>query len=73
MRKRGRYYIADHNGIPLRCQPENGYTYLQVIARVQRELDECVKLFGGKPQDHKDGFMVLDSKFHEVKEAKDAF
>lgn len=63
-----RYYIANENCIPLRSQPENGYTKLQVIARVQREIEECIKLFGGTFADHKRVFTILDSNFHEVDE-----
>lgn len=72
MKKKGRFYIANHNGIPLHAQPENGYTWLQVIERAQREIEECIKLFGGTFEEHKKAFTVLDSNFHEVKEAQDA-
>lgn len=62
-----RYYIANENNIPFREQPENGYTKLQVIARVQREIKECIKLFGGEFKDYKKGyFNILDNNFHEV-------
>lgn len=65
-----RYYVANEHNIPLHYQPDNGYTYLQAICRVQREMDECVKLFGGRPQDYIDSFTVLDNHFHEIKTAK---
>lgn len=35
--RRGRFLVANDNGIPFNGQPENGYTYLQAICRVQRE------------------------------------
>ena len=69
-----RYYVANEHHIPLRSQPEKGYTYKQAIMRVMRELDECVKIFGGKPQDYKDSFSVLEGKhFTEVLEARKDF
>lgn len=61
-----RYYIADDNAIPFHEQPAEGYTKLQVIARAQREIDECIKLFGGSFQDYKSWFIILDNKFHDV-------
>lgn len=61
-----RYYIANQDGIPFHEQPTNGYTRLQVIARLHREIEECIKLFGGVFQDYKDCFVVLDSKFRSV-------
>lgn len=70
---KGRYFVADYRGIPFRDQPTNGYTYLGAIMRVQREIDTCIKLFGGEADDYKDGYCVLDSKFKEVKTAKEAF
>ena len=66
-----RYYIANEHHIPLRPQPEDGYTWSEVIARLKRELQECVDLFGGSPEDHKDAFTVLNSKFREVPGAMD--
>lgn len=56
-----RYYVADYNGIPLRSQPENGYTKLGAIERAQRECEECVSLFGGKIQDYTNDFYIMDS------------
>lgn len=61
-----RYYIANKNGIPYHEQPADGYTKLQVIARVQREIKECIKFYGGKFSDYKDWFLILDTNFHEV-------
>ena len=58
-----RYYIADHNGIPLSNQPENGYTKLGAIERAQRECEECVLLFGGKIQDYTNDIYIMDSNF----------
>ena len=39
-----RYYVTS-NSIPLKAQPENGYTRLQAIERVQREIETDKKLF----------------------------
>ena len=61
-----RYYIANSNRIPLKEQPNNGYTKLQVIERVQREIEQCVRLYGGQFQDYKSDFVVLNNKFHEM-------
>jgi hypothetical protein len=55
-----RYYVANEDFIPLHAQPEDGYTKLQAIERAQREVDECVRLFGGKPQDYTGDFHILD-------------
>ena len=63
-----RYYIADYNRIPLKEQLERGYTALQVIARVQREVEEDMRLFGMTFDMAKDGYTILDSNFHECKE-----
>lgn len=63
-----RYYIANDQGIPFHAQPENGYTKLQAIARVQREIKECIELFGGKFSDYKTWFLVYDKNHHEVTE-----
>lgn len=71
--KNGRFVVANDNGIPFHEQPEGGYTYLQAICRIQREINDCIKLWGGKAEDYKDWFMVLDHKFKEVKDAKNAF
>lgn len=63
-----RYYIADYNRIPLKEQPERGYTLLQVIARVRRavEWDKC--LLGLEFNEAKEGYTILDSNFHECKD-----
>lgn len=63
-----RYYIANIDNIPLYSQPENGYTKLQVLNRAQRELDECVKLFGKSPKDYTKWFHILDQNFHRCKD-----
>ena len=72
MIKAVRYYIADYNGIPLKAQPERGYTELQVIARVQREIEKDMRLFGWTFSEAKDGYRILNNNFHECKELYDA-
>lgn len=57
-----RYYVTNEDFIPLRAQPNEGYTKLQAIARAQREVDECVQLFGGKPEDYTAYFHIFDDK-----------
>ncbi len=61
-----KYYIADYNGIPLREQPDEGYSLEEAIERVHREIAECVMLFGGKPEDYKKSFCIMDEKFHTI-------
>ena len=68
-----RYYVANSDGLPLSNQQNNGYTYLQVIERVQREIEECVKLFSGEYSDYIEWFEVLDNNFDIVNDAKQAF
>ena len=33
-----RYFVTDYNLIPLSCQPEEGYTLTDAIARYNREV-----------------------------------
>ena len=68
-----RYYVVNSDGLPLSNQQYNGYTYMQVIERVQREIEECVKLFGGIYSDYIEWFEVLDNNFDIVNDAKQAF
>lgn len=70
--KSSRYFVTNENLIPLHAQPSKGYTKLQAIERAQREVDECVKLFGGKPSDYTDGFHIVDDKFHYCDELDSA-
>lgn len=61
-----RYFIADYNNIPYKEQPYNGYTKLQVIARIHREAHRDASLFGGVYTDHIHDYRVLNSKFDDV-------
>lgn len=63
-----RYYIANYNCIPLKEQPERGYTQLQVIARVHREVERDMQFFGWTFDIAKEGYTILDSNYHECKE-----
>lgn len=63
-----RYYIATVDGIPYHAQPENGYTKLQVIARVHREAKEDARLFGGNYTDYLKCYTILDKNFREATE-----
>lgn len=74
-----RYYIANSDNIPLHAQPEKGYTKLQVILRLQREVEEMCNLFGDYSNnyieqfnEYKSYFHILDSDFNEVHEFDDA-
>ena len=60
------YCVAGNDGIPFYEQPHNGYTLEEAIERVGREIEECVILFGGKPEDYKNDFIIYDEKFNEV-------
>ena len=66
-----RYFIADKNGIPLFEQPSNGYTKLQVIARVQREAEYLCKRFNVSYKQALDCFIILDNKLIEDKYLKE--
>ena len=68
-----RYYVANSDGLPFPNQPNNGYTYLQAIERVQREIEECIKLFGGRRSEYTEWFEILDNNFDVVNDAKTAF
>ncbi len=59
-----RYYVTNDDLIPFHEQPETGYTKLQAIERAQREVKECVKLFGGKQSDYISWFHIVDENFH---------
>lgn len=67
-----RYYVANEDFIPLRAQPNEGYTKLEAIERAQREVDECVKLFGGSPADYTTCFHIMDDKMHYCRELDSA-
>lgn len=58
--KSARYFVTDENFVPLSSQPSDGYTKLQAIDRAQREVDQCVKLFGGEPADYAPTFHIVD-------------
>ena len=66
-----RYFVTDYTGIPYKEQPKNGYTKLQVIERVQKEIENCIRLFGGSFQDYKDWFIIKNNKFETI-DLKDA-
>ena len=61
-----RYFIANNDNIPYKEQPYNGYTKLQVIARIHREAHRDASLFGGAYTDYIHDYRVLTDKFHDV-------
>lgn len=71
--KNMRYYVTDSNYIPLHEQRPDGYTKLQAIDRVQREMKECVEFFGGEMKDYKSWFHIVDTNFNIIVEFEKAF
>lgn len=67
-----KYYVTNDDLIPFHAQPADGYTKLQAIERAQREVKECVKLFGGKESDYTSYFHIMDSNFHYCRELDNA-
>lgn len=67
-----KYYVTNENLIPLHAQPEQGYTKLQAISRAQREVKECVNLFGCKESEYVPYFHIVDDSFHYCKELDNA-
>lgn len=63
-----RYFVTNQDYIPLHAQPTNGYTKLQAISRAQREVNECVDLFGGCPEDYTASFHIVDDNFNPCTE-----
>lgn len=70
--KATRYFVTNDDFIPLHAQPSEGYTKLQAITRAQREVDECVKLFGGRPDEYTSEFHIVDSDFNHCPELDSA-
>lgn len=62
--KATRYFVTNEDFVPLHAQPSEGYTKLQAISRAQREVNESVKLFGGRPQDYTSYFHIVDDNFN---------
>ena len=67
-----RYYVTNEDLIPLHAQPREGYTKLQAIQRAQREVNECVDLFGGRPEDYTSDFHIVDDNFNSCPELDSA-
>lgn len=63
-----RYFVTNNDFIPLHAQPSEGYTKLQAVARAQREVDECVELFGGTAADYVSYFHIVDNNFNHCPE-----
>ena len=56
-----RYYVTDDDYIPLREQPNEGYTELQAIERAQREAERSAKLFNLKVSETAKWYHIMDS------------
>lgn len=69
---RKRYFVTNYDFIPFHAQPPEGYTKLEAIARAQREVKECVELFGGKESDYTSWFHIIDDKCHYCEELDSA-
>lgn len=63
-----RYYVTDDDYIPLKAQPENGYTQLKAIERAQREAEESAKLFGLSVSETAKWYHIMDSDYNIVSE-----
>lgn len=61
-----RYYITDSNYIPIGFQNKDGYSILKAIDRLQKEVRECVHMFGGKPEDYKSCYHIVDTDFNTI-------
>ena len=70
--KKLRYYVTNHDLIPLHEQPPEGYTKLQAIERAQREAKEAAYLFDMDVIETKKWFHIMDSNNHYCKELDDA-
>ena len=56
-----RYYVTDDDYIPLKAQPDEGYTKLQAIQRAQREAEQSAKLFKMRVADTAKWYHIMDS------------
>ena len=64
----GRYYVADDNYIPLREQPDEGYTALKAVERAQREAERAAKMFNEPISETRTWFHILDDKMNSCPE-----
>lgn len=64
----GRYYVADDNYIPLREQPDEGYTALKAVERAQREAERAAKMFNEPISETRTWFHILDKNFNSCPE-----
>ena len=55
-----KYYVTNSDNIPFHAQPAEGYTLDEAKARVTREINECVALFGGVPADYETCFYIKE-------------
>lgn len=67
-----KYFVTNENLIPFHAQPENGYTKLQAIERVQHEARESSKLFNLPITETVKWYHIIDSNFHYCKELDSA-
>lgn len=67
-------YFVSCNGLILHEQPENGYTEMQAVERVQREINFDTRVLGLSLSESKQMYDVVDTKtFRIVPELRDAF
>jgi hypothetical protein len=61
-----RYFVTDDDYIPLREQPNEGYTELQAVERAQREAERSAKLFNLKVSETAKWYHIMDSN-HKIR------
>lgn len=57
-----RFYVTDSDYIPLKAQPEEGYTKIKAIERAQREVAEAAKLFKLPESETAKWYHIMDDK-----------
>lgn len=61
-----RYYITNYDGIPLKEQPENGYTMTDAINRLNREAKTTARLFKIKESEAERNYHIVDENFKTI-------
>lgn len=59
-----RYFVTDDDFIPLRNQPERGYTSLQAVERAQREASQDAKFFNISVSDAAKYYHIVDDELN---------
>lgn len=64
----GRYYVADSDEIPLKAQPEEGYSALKAVERAQREAERDAKMFNTPISETRAWYCILDKDLNRCPE-----